>query len=309
MRRVLQHMADLFSIIKRCFARGSVVIIATLLTLPLASCAEPMSVSDHCGHRIVALSPSLVEVVDALGLTDRLVAVSRYARFPPSIQTLPTIGGLLDPNIEGILSFNPSLVVALSESRDLAEKLDTFSVPTVIFDHRRVSGILESIQKLGVRCAVSQRADALLVKIRDRVDHVRLSALGKNHLRALVLVGNKDDALRLTNLYVSGRDGFYTDLLQILGMRNVFQGLTSAFSGVSREALIKEDPDLIFQVVSDAEISSFERRAILAQWESLPYLKAVKNKRVFLLADYVDNVPGPRFPEVLEKMSRFISGE
>ncbi len=302
-------MEGWYTIISTLAARWLVIAALMLFAALGGVAAEDAEPADDCGQRIVALSPSLVEVIDVLGLTDRLVAVSRYAKYPPAVSALPSIGGLLDPNTEGILFFKPTLVIGLSESADLTEKLKKFSVPVHIFDHRRISGILDSIGSLSARCGVSDRGNAVLMDIRRRVENVRLKTLGKNRLRALVLVGNKVDALRLTNLYVSGRDGFYTDLLQIIGVRNVFQGLTGAFSGVSREALIREDPDIIFQVISDQEISMLEQKAILANWATLPYLKAVKNKKIFLLTEYVDNIPGPRFPEVLEKMERLVAGE
>ena len=259
-----------------------------------------------CGDRIVALSPSLAEVVDSLGLTEKLVAVSRYTKYPPAAARLANAGGLLDPNLEGILALKPSLVLGLNETGELITKLKAFGVTTAVYDHRRISGILESVKDLGERCAVSERAAEVRKALVERTDAVKTKVFGKKKVTALVLIGTKEDAQKLNNLYVSGRDGFYTDLLTLVGAENVFFGLTGAFSSVSREALIKADPDYIVQVVSGEGASAFERRAIRAAWDSLPYLKAVKEDHVLLLSDYVDSIPGPRYPEVLDKIFTFI---
>lgn len=299
--QALRGMEELFTTIKRQ-ARTLLLCGVLAVCLPAAA-AEP----EYSGcDRLIALSPSLAEVVDKLGLTERLVAVSRYTKYPPAAAQLANAGGLLDPNLEGILALKPSLVLGLNETGDLVTKLKTFGVATAIYDHRRIKGILDSIKDLGVRCNVSERAEKVLKILSDRTDRVRAETFGKKKVTALVLIGTKEDAQKLSNLYVSGRDGFYTDLLTLAGAENVFVGLTGAFSSVSREALIKADPDYIIQVVSGEDASAFERRAIRAAWDALPYLKAVKDNHVLLLADYVDSIPGPRYPDVLDKIYTFI---
>ncbi|MFL6235915.1 MAG: hypothetical protein ACJ76N_22480, partial [Thermoanaerobaculia bacterium] len=45
-------------------------------------------------RRIIALTPSLVETLFALGLSDRVVAVGDYARWPEEAVRKPHVGGL-----------------------------------------------------------------------------------------------------------------------------------------------------------------------------------------------------------------------
>lgn len=287
-------MVELFITIKRTSV--SLVLLAAFACLPGKASSE-----GRC-QRIVALSPSLVEVVDQLGLTDNLVGVSRFTEYPEAAKALAQVGGLLDPNIEAIMSHRPTIVFGLSEHGDLLQKLEKLKLDSVTLDHRRLAGILESITRIGNLCGRQDVAAQVRGEAQSQIDRARRSTFGKKKERALVLVGGKLDAMTLGNLYVSGRDGFYADLLDLAGAENVFRGLTGAFSGVSREALIKQDPDFIFHVVSGDSISSTERRAILSAWRTLPYLSAVKKNQVFILSDYVDSIPGPRFALVLNKM-------
>lgn len=271
----------------------------------LAACLGGVAyAADDLCERVIALSPSLVEVVAELGLESRLVGVSRFTRYPDSARQLAQVGGLLDPNLEAIIARKPSLVLGLNEHGDLIRKLQKLGVKSEILDHRRISGIMESITRIGSWCQITPRADTVRGELQKILDRARRSVLGKKKSRALVLIGGKQDALTLGNLYVSGRDGFYADLLDLSGAENVFHGLTGAFTGVSREALIRQDPEFIFHIVSGDALSDTERRAILAAWHSLPYLKAVKGNQVFVLGDYADSIPGPRFPLVLEKFYR-----
>ena len=68
------------------------------------SWAEPLSVRDAYGRvitlhaapeRIIPIYPSNVELVVALGLSDRIVGIEGSTRYPPEILNRPSIGGRL----------------------------------------------------------------------------------------------------------------------------------------------------------------------------------------------------------------------
>ena len=50
--------------------------------------------------RIVSMAPSNTEILYALGVQDKLVAVTRYCDFPSDARKKPRIGGWLDINDE-----------------------------------------------------------------------------------------------------------------------------------------------------------------------------------------------------------------
>ncbi|TET61556.1 ABC transporter substrate-binding protein, partial [Candidatus Aerophobetes bacterium] len=61
---------------------------------------------------IVSLAPSNTEILFALGLVDKLVAVSQYCNYPPEVQNKPKVGGFSTINIEKVVSLEPDLVLA-----------------------------------------------------------------------------------------------------------------------------------------------------------------------------------------------------
>ena len=58
----------------------------------------------------------------AMGAGDRLVGVSNYDRFPPGVEKLPHVGGLLDPYVERLLALEPDLVIAYDTQTDLKQR-------------------------------------------------------------------------------------------------------------------------------------------------------------------------------------------
>jgi iron complex transport system substrate-binding protein len=63
--------------------------------------------------RIVALAPSVTEIVFALERQDRLKGVTLFSDFPEAAQALPKIGSYIHPDIERIVSLAPDICIAV----------------------------------------------------------------------------------------------------------------------------------------------------------------------------------------------------
>src|SRR5512143_3003603 len=85
------------------------------LALALAACGRgtpPASKDAPPPRRIVSLVPAVTEMLFAIGAGPRVIAVSSFDHWPPEVAKLTRVGGLLDPDIERIISLKPDLVVA-----------------------------------------------------------------------------------------------------------------------------------------------------------------------------------------------------
>ena len=65
--------------------------------------------------RIVSLVPSVTEVLFALGAEARLVGVTDFCDYPPAARAKPSVGGMVNPNLEAIVSLRPDVVIATTE--------------------------------------------------------------------------------------------------------------------------------------------------------------------------------------------------
>lgn len=62
--------------------------------------------------RIISLSPSLTEMLFALGVSPgRIAGVTRFCDYPPETSAVQKVGGIVDPSLEQILTRNPDLVL------------------------------------------------------------------------------------------------------------------------------------------------------------------------------------------------------
>ena len=91
---------------KRLVALGISIILLSLIVACAPPAEEvasfPMEVTDQLGRtvklgrtpqRIISLAPSNTEILFALGLGDRVVAVTDYCNYPPEVQEKPRVGG------------------------------------------------------------------------------------------------------------------------------------------------------------------------------------------------------------------------
>jgi len=92
-------------------------------------------------ERIITLSPSLTEIVSALGHGKQLVGVSDYSVYPEAVSKLPKVGGYSNPNLEKILSLNPTLVLTQSYQSTLRSQLEHFGIETLSLELIRLNDI------------------------------------------------------------------------------------------------------------------------------------------------------------------------
>src|SRR5215467_11364507 len=68
-------------------------------------------------RRVVSLSPSMTEIVYALGLQDQLVGDTDYCDYPPDARKKHKVGGVTNPSLEAIAALKPDLVLVTSSNR------------------------------------------------------------------------------------------------------------------------------------------------------------------------------------------------
>jgi iron complex transport system substrate-binding protein len=275
-----------------------------LPTLFLLSLASFSHAEERCA-RIVSLAPSITEVLFELGLGDRVVGVTRYCRYPAAAQKIENIGGFYDVSLEKILSMRPSYLFGLRENNDVRSAVSRFGVPSRELDHSSLKGIKMSVQAIADSCDVSERAEEVLRALAERERVIASRKRPVRPLRTLVVVGRVFEGETLSGLYVSGKDGFYSDLLKLVGLENINNETTISIPMLSPEGLISLAPEVIIEVVNRDDPNKEEE--ISSLWSRYPNLPATRNKRVIILKDDFASIPGPRYILIAEQLARRLS--
>ncbi len=288
--------------------RRSLALLALCALLGAAGCrragtpaAGELTVRDAAGRtvrlprparRVVALIPSVNEVLLALGARERIIARSDYDR-APALAALPSIGGGLTPNVEWLAARRPDLVVAWPDerSRAVVGRLEAVGVPVYAARIETLADAYRTTRDLGRLLGLERRADSLVTALRDSLGAVARRAAGLPRPRVLYLIG-------LDPPEVAGGGTFVDELLHITGGQNVFEELR-LWPTVSLEEIVRRDPDVVVLAVFGQGAGAAARLRALPGWSAL---RAVRAGRVVALDPFVANRPGPEAPTVAEAL-------
>ena len=93
-----------------------------------------------CPKRIVAMAPSITEIIFALGLSERLVGATQFSDYPPIAETLPKVGSYVHLDVEKIVSLEPDLCIAVKDGNPISvvRKLESVGIPLYAVDPRNL---------------------------------------------------------------------------------------------------------------------------------------------------------------------------
>lgn len=258
-------------------------------------------------QRIISLIPATTEMLFAMGAGDRLAGVSDYDRFPPEVSKLPRVGGLLDPNVERLISLRPDLVIVYDSQTDLKQQLDRAGIAMFRYSHRGLPDITETMRALGERVGSKAAADAAASRIEAQLTAIRVRVAGRPRPTTLLVFGRDAGALR--HIDASGGYGFLHDVLELAGARDVLGDLKQQSVDMSTEMILRRAPEVIIELHYGDSLKQERLDDERKVWSALPSVPAVKNNRVYLMRGDEFVVPGPRIVIAAERFAQTLHPE
>jgi len=260
-------------------------------------------------RRIVSMAPSITETLYVLGLSDRLVGVTRYCKYPAEVQKLPKVGGFLDPNFEAIISLRPDLVLVLEEHARSMPGFQKLGLKTKVVCHKNIEGIIDSLRSIAGICEVEDRGRQAADDIQSRLERIRKKTAQAKRPRVMIAIDRIRGSGGLVDVYIAGADGFFDKMVELAGGENVYRQGTASFPVVSTEGIMRMNPDVIVDLVSGLDEGHIQSQRGMADWQGLAGVEAVKRHRVYAINRDYATVPGPRFIRFVEDLARLLHPE
>jgi len=265
--------------------------------------SAPESTAPVTSQRIVALSPSLVEIVYQLGIDDQLVGVSRFSSYPPEAQEKTIVGGYLDLDFEKVVRLRPDKVLLLREQEKLTTRLNQLGIATLSADHASTDGILSSILEIGKAFQQDDKASAIVGDIKERLKRITSNLSQSGDMpRVLISIERDTDIDRPAQLIAAGNAGVHQEYLKMTGAFNAYEG-PAAYPSLSREKLIQLNPDVVIELINPERWEELGEDRLREQWRAFSELKAVRNNHLIFLHEHRHLIPGPRFIDTVEAIS------
>jgi iron complex transport system substrate-binding protein len=258
-------------------------------------------VTQAAPRRIVSLVPATTEILFAIGAGDRVVGVSSYDRYPPEVERLPRVGGLIDPNVERLLALKPDLVVTYATQSDLKRQLDAAGIAIFPYVHRGLPDIMETIRALGARVGLESEARLLAGRMDNELAAIRARVATRPRPTTLLVFGREPGSLR--RIDASGGYGFLHDMLESAGGGDVLADIPRQSVQMSAEMVLARAPEAIVELRYGERARAPSLDSVRRAWSALPGVPAVKNGRIYLLVGDEFVVPGPRVVDAVRRIA------
>ena len=223
-------------------------------------------------QRIITIAPHLSEVVEAAGGANRLISVSAYSNFPESVKKLPITSDARSIDLEKMKSLRPDLIIywrgGTPESQIESIKKTFTSIQAVSIEPKKLTDIandIETIGKLlGTEAIAKKNADAF----RTQITELKHQYQNKNKRKVRVFYQVWAQPLMTLN-----QDHLIADIINICGGEQLFAKEKLLVPTVSREAVVKANPEIIFTAVDTQQM-----KTDWSMWSSIPQLAATQRK-------------------------------
>lgn len=222
--------------------------------------------------RVVSLAPNLTELAYAAGAGDTLVGTVEYSDYPDAARALPRVGDAWRVDSERVLELRPDLVLAWSSGTpgDTVTRLESLGLRVVSIPTFRLADVATALRTIGKIAGTSAVADASATAFDAEVRRLRSDHTGAPTVRVFIEI---DDEPLYT---VNGRH-IISEVVELCGGQNIFDGLPQLAPPVSLEAVLALDP----QVILSTDDTIADPQALWRRWTRIA---AVRDGAVYSMS-------------------------
>jgi iron complex transport system substrate-binding protein len=252
-------------------------------------------------QRMVALAPSITEIIFALGQEHRLKGVTMHSDHPEAAQKLPKVGSYVRLDLEKIVALKPDLCIAVKDGnpKKVIERLEDLKIPVYAVDPRNLNTVMDALREIGQILNANESAEKLIRNMRSRIQGVKTRVSKSAHTPGIFF------QIGISPIVSVGTDTFIHEIIVLAGGKNLAEGPVS-YPRFSREQVISLSPDILI-ITPMTGSAAFEK--VKAQWSRWPTIPAVQKGRIHLADPNLFDRPSPRLVDALELLSRLIHPE
>lgn len=203
---------------------------------------------DAFPNKIISIAPSTTEILFALGLDEKVVAVSNYCDYPYNFSAwiaagnMSSIGDFSDPNLEVIASLEPDLILATGGVQGpTIDTLRELGYKVLVLNPANINGVMMNIELVGNATGKTVEAANLIENIETRIAVVVNKVTNAEYKPKVYYEVWYDP----TSLWTAGAKAWQNELIEKAGGINIFYDQELDYFQSSAEAVIQRNPDVI----------------------------------------------------------------
>jgi ABC-type Fe3+-hydroxamate transport system substrate-binding protein len=223
--------------------------------------------------KIVSLAPSITKSLYYLGEIDNIIGVTSYCEQPDGV-TKEIIGTLKNPNIEKIFSLSPDLILTIegvANARSV-KKLKSLGLNVITLSQSGdFNDIVMNFVILGELTGKEKKTKEIISDVTKELKLITDNLAGTRPIRVFWEVN-------ASPLVTISDQSFANDIIRYAGGINIFSNAPVLYPRVSREEILKKDPEVIM-LITMGDVTEKEKE----YWYNFKDLKAVKNNRIYVI--------------------------
>jgi iron complex transport system substrate-binding protein len=253
-------------------------------------------------ERIISMAPSNTEIIAALGLADRLIAVDAYSA---GVEGIPGGLPLIDfsyPDAEALISLAPDIILASGHNQtvtgdDPLRLIGEAGIPVVyITVSGSIGEIYEDIAFIAEIFGVPERGAALVDAMRSQIEGIAKIGASIENKKSVYF-----ELSPAPYLYSLGRDTFINEMIEVVGAKNIFAGV-SGWLAPAAEVIIEKNPDVILTSVNFIDNPLEELRTR----KGFEHIRAVVNGEIYQIDANAAARPSQRIVIALNQMAKAV---
>lgn len=272
----------------------------TLLLVAWVLCALPAQSQPTADtSRIVTLGGSVTEIVYALGAGDQIVGVDASSVYPEAATQKSSVGYFRQLPAEGVLSLDPSLVLALEGTG-----------PPTVLDQLRSAGVQaeeipdaptaesakQKIRKIAELIGRTAQGDTLIQQMeRDLAEARALRQEATSEPRVLFIYARGSGSMN-----VAGHGSSAEAMIELAGAQNAITGF-EGYKPMTAEAVVSAAPDVLLLLTRG--LDSVGGVDGLLEQPGIDLTPAGENRRVVAMDDLLLLGFGPRLGTAVKELT------
>lgn len=272
-------------------------------TVTLDAYGKPITFPSSAPQHIVSLTPNISEMLGALHLEGRVVAVDYYTNYPADLASLPKVSNANQQyNVEQIVALHPDLVLSYGQdTKAYDSQLTSLGLRVVDLPTGNLDLTLKELLTVGRLTFTQNAASALYNQLQQQVSAVKAKVAGTSAPKVMV---EADDTTQ-DKPYVFGGGTFDDELVQDANGVNIFHDNTTngGFPQVTVESIISANPQYI--ILTEDPMYGGNVNAVYQRtnWSNID---ALKMHQVYRINSNIIGRPGPRLVEGLQCLAQII---
>ena len=225
--------------------------------------------------------------------------------YPPELITRPRVGGIMDPDLEKIVSLKPDLLVLRGAMPTVTKLAQRLNIRVYQDRTETLDDIYTTLDELGALLDKQAAADERIALIKSAVSAItwRIDSQVNNDARPTVLFVVGRDPAGIRNVVTVGKNTFVSEIIRLAGGRGAFETSTVDYPQLNAEAILAAKPDVIIEV-ADPATPPTELAARKTHWHALGNnLPAGRDGRIHILTDDYLLIPSPRVVQSIKSLA------